>query len=85
MNFRNIRYEIVKERKEKPKLKILIYWAFLSALGIVLIRIYIRPQHCHLSDTFDFLQGTLPNFFADAMFYVLAFIYFRAFLEMRVH
>ena len=78
MNFQNIRYQIKKERREKPNLKFLIYWAIISALGIFIIRIIIRPQHYQLSETFDFLQGTLPNFFAGAMFFVLAFLYYRA-------
>ena len=78
MNFENIRYEIHKERREKPNLKYLIYWAIISALGIVIIRIVIRPKHYQLSETLDFLQGTLPNFFAGAMFFVLAFLYYRA-------
>ncbi|PVX50729.1 hypothetical protein C7377_1042 [Balneicella halophila] len=77
MNFQNIKYEVAKERKEKPKLKILIYWAILSFLGIILIKSYIRPQPPHLSETLDFLQETLPNFFAGAIFYVLGFIYFK--------
>lgn len=81
MNFRDIKYEVDKERKENPKLKILIYWAFLCFLGITLIKTVIRPKHYHLSETLDFLQGTLPNFFAGAIFYVLAFIYFRAFFR----
>jgi len=79
MNFQNIRYEIVKERKEKPNLKILNYWAIISLLGIIIIKTIIRPKHYNLSGIFDFLLGTLPNFFAGAMFFVLAFIYLRAF------
>ncbi|MFA5555150.1 MAG: hypothetical protein WDA68_11445 [Phycisphaerae bacterium] len=79
MNFQNIRYEIDKERNEKPNLKVLIYWAIISLLGIIIIRIFIRPKRYHLSETFDFLQGTLPNFFAGAIFCVLAFVYYRAF------
>ena len=78
MNFQNIKYQIHKERREKPNLKYLIYWAIISALGIVIIRIVIRPKHYQLSETLDFLQGTLPNFFAGAMFFVLAFLYYRA-------
>jgi glucan phosphoethanolaminetransferase (alkaline phosphatase superfamily) len=78
MNFQNIKNEIDKERKEKPNMKILIYWAFISALGIILIRTVIRPKHYHLSEALIFLQGTLPNFFAGAMFCVLAFVYYKA-------
>ena len=79
MNIQNIRHEIDKERKEKPNLKILNYWATISLLGIIIIKTIIRPRHYHLSEIFDFLLGTLPNFFAGAMFCVLAFIYSRAF------
>jgi uncharacterized BrkB/YihY/UPF0761 family membrane protein len=79
MNFQHIRNEINKERKEKPNLRILLYWAAISVLGIIIIRTFIRPQHYQLSQTCVFLQGTLPNFFAGAMFYVIAFIYYRAF------
>lgn len=79
MNFQSSRYEVNKERKEKPNLKILSYWAFISVLGIIIIKTIIRPKHYHLSETFDFLQGTLPNFFAGAMLFVLAFVYYRAF------
>jgi hypothetical protein len=37
MNFSEIKYEIDKERKEKSKIRILIYWAMISVLGIVTI------------------------------------------------
>ncbi len=79
MSFKNFRYELKKEIAEKPKLKILIYWVFISALGITIIKTIIRPKHLLLSETFDFLQGTLPNFFAGAMFCALAFVYYSAF------
>ena len=77
MNFQNIRYEIEKERREKPNLKFLIYWAAISVFGILIITAFIRPKHYQLSETLDFLIGTLPNFFGGAMLYVLAFLYYR--------
>ncbi|RXP64656.1 hypothetical protein EC396_01405 [Lutibacter sp. HS1-25] len=79
MNFNNIKYQLAKERKEKPRMRILSYWAIVSFLGIVIIKTIIRPKNLHLSGTFDFLQGTLPNFFAGSGFCVIAFVYFRAF------
>lgn len=77
MNFQDIRNEIDKERKEKPKLRILTYWALFSFFGIAIIKMVIRPKHYHLSETLTFLQGTLPNFFAGAIFFVLAFLNYR--------
>lgn len=79
MNFRSIRYEIGKERQEKPNLKILLYWTIASFSGVTIVKTIIRPLHLHLSETFDFFQGTLPNFFAGAGFFSLAFVYYRAF------
>lgn len=79
MNFNNIKYEIDKERGEKPKMKILSYWAILSFLGIIIIKTIIRPKHFQLSNTFDFLQGTLPNFFAGSGIFVIVFVYYKAF------
>ena len=79
MNFKNIKYEIDKERQEKPKIKILSYWAMLSFLGIIFIKTVIRPKHLQLSVTLEFLQGTLPNFFAGSGIFVIAFVYFKAF------
>ena len=78
MNFKNIKYEIDKERKEKPKMRVLSYWAILSFFGVIIIKTIIRPKHLHLSDTFDFLQGTLPNLFAGSGLFVITFVYFRA-------
>ena len=63
MNFKNIKYEIDKERQEKPKIKILSYWAMLSFLGIIFIKTVITPKHLQMSVTLQFLKGTLPNFF----------------------
>ncbi|MFI1770183.1 hypothetical protein [Thalassobellus citreus] len=60
-------------------MRILEYWAILSFLGIIIIKTIIRPKHFYISDTFDFLQGTLPNFFAGSGLFVLAFVFFRAF------
>jgi hypothetical protein len=79
MSFQNVRYELRKKITEKPKQKILLYWLLHSAFGIVIIKTIIRPRHLHLSETFDFLQGTLPNLFAGAIFCVLAFVNYGAF------
>ncbi|WP_372776765.1 hypothetical protein [Mangrovibacterium sp.] len=81
MNLKSIRYEIRKETKEKPLLKVLLGWVFLSFLGIAVIKTVIRPRHLQLSETLDFLQGTLPNFFAATMFSALAFVYYPAFFK----
>lgn len=79
MSFLNVRYELRKEISEKPKQKVLLYWLLLSAFGIAIIKTIVRPRHLHLSETFEFLQGTLPNFFAGAIFCVLGFVYYSAF------
>lgn len=78
-----IKYEIAKERKENPKMKFLSYWAILSFLGVIIIKTVIRPKQLHLSSTFDFLQGTLPNFFAGAGFFVIAFVFYSAFYKNK--
>lgn len=79
MNFTNIKYEIDKERNEKPKIKLLLYWALISFLSIIAIKGILRPKHLDISDTFNFLLGTLPNFFAGSGLFVISFIYFKAF------
>lgn len=81
MNFTTIRYEVRKEVTEKPKMKILLYWLLFSAAGVTIIKTIIRQKHLHLSGSLDFLQGTLPNFFAGAMFCVLAYVYYGAFYK----
>lgn len=78
MSLQKVRYELKKEITENPRLKILAYWIFISALGITIIKTIIRPRHMPLSETMDFLIGTLPNFFAGSMFFALAFVYYRA-------
>ncbi|MCB0746519.1 MAG: hypothetical protein KDC52_20250 [Ignavibacteriae bacterium] len=83
MNFQNIRYELKKEMTEKPKLKILLFWFLFSVLGVIIIKSIIRPKHLQLSESFEFLQGTLPNFFASAMIFVLAFVYYGAFYRNK--
>ena len=69
--------------KEKPNLRILTYWALFSFIGITIIKTVIRPKHYHLSETLAFLQGTLPNFFAGAIFFVLAFVNYRVFFKNK--
>lgn len=83
MNFQSVRYELKKEIAEKPKLKILLYWFFFSVFGVIIIKTVIRPKHIQLSESFDFLQGILPNFFAGAMLCVLAFIYSSTFYRVK--
>ncbi|MCB9249226.1 MAG: hypothetical protein H6613_12135 [Ignavibacteriales bacterium] len=68
---------------EKPKLKILLFWFLFSVLGVIIIKSIIRPKHLQLSESFEFLQGTLPNFFASAMIFVLAFVYYGAFYRNK--
>ena len=84
MNLKGIQSEIDKERKENPKIKLLIYWAVLSLLGITIIKTVIRPNNYHFSRSFDFLQGTLPNFFAGAMMFVAGYIIYRGVLGKKV-
>lgn len=60
-------------------MKILLYWAMLSFLGVIIIKTIIRPNHFQLSNTFNFLQETLPNFFAGSGVFVIAFVYYKAF------
>ncbi|WP_111707405.1 hypothetical protein [Lutibacter citreus] len=80
-NFNSIKYEIDKERNENPKLKILSYWSLFSFVGIIIIKTIIRPKQLHISEFFIFLQGTLPNYFAGAGLFSLAFIFYRAFFS----
>jgi hypothetical protein len=68
---------LTRERLEKPVIRLLMLWAGISLIMISLIKTVIRPGHFYFSGTYDFLLGTLPNFFAGAVIFVFGFIFYR--------
>ena len=66
MNYIEKLIEVQKKQSKEEKLMhiILCIYAVLSFLAVSFIKVYVRNQHFELNTTFDYLQGTLPNFFA---------------------
>ena len=72
--------KLFENQKEQPKTKklthlILCIYSLLSFLAVSFIKLYVRRQNFELSITLDYLQGTLPNFFAATGICSLIFIY----------
>lgn len=82
MTFNEIKKEIKLEIKTDKKVKAIWYWGLFSMIGVFLLK-WIRARHMHLSETQDFLQGTLPNFFAATGICACLFIFYR--LIFRTH
>lgn len=78
MNLREIILATRKEIKENSQYKSILYWTLCSFIGVMAIKT-IRFKHLHLSPIANFLQGTLPNFFAGTGICSLIFIYYRTF------
>ena len=64
-----------QSRTEKLIHIILCIYTLLSFLAVAFIKLYVRKQHFELHTTFDYLQGTLPNFFAATGICGLIFLY----------
>jgi len=66
MNFIKKLFEVQNKPSKAEKLIhiILCIYAVLSFLAVSFIKLYVRNQHFELNATLDYLQGTLPNFFA---------------------
>jgi hypothetical protein len=65
----NIIEKLIEVRKKQSKTEIVIYmilciYTLLSMFAVSFIKLYIRNQHFELHGILDYLQGTLPNFFA---------------------
>jgi len=70
-------FEFQKKQSETEKLIhiILCIYVLLSFLAISFIKLYVRNQHFELNAALDYLQGTLPNFFAATGICGLIFFY----------
>ena len=66
MNYLEKLFEALKKQSKTEKLIqiILCIYVLLSFFAVSFIKIYVRNQHVELNTTLDYLQGTLPNFFA---------------------
>ncbi|WP_347216148.1 hypothetical protein [Chryseobacterium sp.] len=76
MTFDEIKKEIKLEIKTDKKVKAIWYWGLFSMIGVFLLK-WIRAQHMNLSEIQDFLQGTLPNFFAATGICASIFIFYK--------
>ena len=77
MNYLEKFFEAQKKQSKTEKLIniILCIYVLVSFLAISVIKTYVRDQHFELSVTLDYLQGTLPNFFAATGICGLIFYY----------
>ncbi len=76
---------IKSQNKADGKLKLISYWGLLSFLLCFFIRSFIRTQHYKFTGILDFLQGTLPNFFAATGFCALAYLYHQLFFGINAN
>ncbi|SIS79016.1 hypothetical protein SAMN05421786_102109 [Chryseobacterium ureilyticum] len=76
MTFNEIKKEIKFDIKTDKKVKAIWYWGLFSMTGVFILK-WIRARHMHLSETQDFLQGTLPNFFAATGIFASVFIFYK--------
>lgn len=74
MNFWERLNTIRIENRSIKKMNRILYWSICSFIMIPIIRI-IRTQHFKLNAPLQFLQGTLPNFFAATAICALMFSY----------
>ena len=77
MNYLEKLFEAQKKQSKTEKLIhiILCIYVLFSFLAVSVIKTYVRDQHFELSVTLDYLQGTLPNFFAATGICGLVFFY----------
>jgi TRAP-type C4-dicarboxylate transport system permease small subunit len=77
MNYIEKLFEIQKKQPKTEKLihVILCIYTLLSILAVCFIKLYVRRQHFELNTTLDYLQGTLPNFFAATGICGVVFFY----------
>jgi len=77
MNYIKKVFEGQKEQSKTGKRihTILGIYILLSFLAVSLIKTYVRSQHFELNATLEYLQGTLPNFFAATGICGLMFFY----------
>lgn len=76
MTFNEIKKEIKFEIKTDKKVKAIWYWGLFSMIGVFILK-WIRAKHMHLSEVQDFLQGTLPNFFAATGICASIFVFYK--------
>lgn len=76
MTFNEIKKEIQLEIKTNRKTKLIWYWGLISMILVFALK-WIRARHMKLSETLDFLQGTLPNFFAATGICAGTFIFYK--------
>lgn len=72
-----------KRSKRKESLILSLYSLF-SMLAVSFIKVYLRPKKVFSNDPlFDYLQGTLPNFFAATGICSLIFFYLNMFSGLK--
>lgn len=76
MTFDETKKEIQLELKTNKKLKLIWYWALVSMICVFILK-WFRAKHMNLPESIDFLQGTLPNFFAATGFCAGLFVYYK--------
>lgn len=81
MTFEEIKKEIKLEIKTDKKVKAIWYWGLFSMIGVFILK-WIRARHMNLSEVQDFLQGTLPNFFAATGICASVFIFYKLFFRV---
>ena len=64
-----------QSKMEKQAHIILCIYALFSFFAVSFIKLYVRNQSFELNATLDYLQGTLPNFFAATGICSLIFFY----------
>ena len=77
MNYIEKLFETLNKQSKTEKIIhiILCIYILLSFLFVSFVKFYIRNQHLELNATLDYLQGTLPNFFAATGICGLIFFY----------
>ncbi|CEJ71061.1 hypothetical protein [Chryseobacterium oranimense] len=76
MTFNEIKKEIQLEIKTNKKVRSIWYWGLFSMTAVFVLK-WIRARHMNLSGVQDFLQGTLPNFFAATGICASLFIFYK--------
>lgn len=84
MTFDEIKKEIKLEIKTNRKIQLIWYWGIVSMTCVFLLK-WFRSRHLKLSESIDFLQGTLPNFFAATGICAALFVYYKLIFRADYH
>lgn len=70
---------IKNENSKNKNSRLISIWGLVSFGFCFFIRAVIRPRQYHFTGILDFLQGTLPNFFAATGICAIAFLNYKLF------